>query len=410
VLEPEQKLRHLPFFEEVASHEEGDAAWRSATAGLVVLRLVDSWLENSRSVVADDGWGVRSVRAAIESVDDGNPMKSILNRVVDALHEQRPDIHVVVTPLMAYAKTLEYAAKWRLAEDVYHTVLAHLHPVEDSDASIAAHLRLGQCYRNINRLDEALEAYAVAADIAKTAGDLVGVLRARVGESRVAIIRGNLPRAEEILDDTIRHATGPGFADVRSRALHERSNVAQLRGQYEIAIKLAYEALEHMESPTERDRILSDIALTFLELGVYSAARDAYLILSATAREEYVRWAAELNLLEIATLTGAETVFESYRQRLGRQSLPPFLATAYELHVGLGYHRFGNLSEAELHLQKAVVLAGEHGINKSLFEAEEALHKLQAPPEPHHRETEVPFELEDIVTEIRRMKVDAGLM
>src|SRR5205085_3036318 len=93
VLEPEQKLRHLPFFEEVASHEEGDVAWRSATAGLVVLRLVDAWLENGRSVVADDGWSVRSVRAAIESMDEGTPHRSILGRVMDALHEQKPDIH-----------------------------------------------------------------------------------------------------------------------------------------------------------------------------------------------------------------------------------------------------------------------------------------------------------------------------
>jgi tetratricopeptide (TPR) repeat protein len=409
VLEPNQKLRHLPFFEEVASHEEGDAAWRSATAGLVVLRLVDAWLEEGRSVVADDGWSVRSVRAAIESMDNGSPIGSILDRVVDALHEQRPDIHVVVTPLMAYAKALEYDAKWLLAEDVYQTVLAHLHPAEDSDASIAAHLRLGQCYRNLNRLDDALEAFTVAGDIAKSAGDLVGVLRARVGESRVAIIRGNLPRAEEILDDTIRQAHGPGFTDVRARALHERSNVAQLRGQYETAIKLAYEALEHMESATERDRILSDIALTFSELGVYSAARDAYLVLSATAREEYVRWAADLNLMDIATLTGAELLFESYKQRLARQQLPPSLATAYELHLGLGYHRFGNHDAAEFHLRKAVALAGEHGINRSLFEAEEALQKLEAPPAAARRDTDVPFELQNVVTEIKRMKVEAGI-
>ena len=409
VFKSEQKLRHLPFFEEVASHDEGDAAWRSATAGLVVLRLVDAWLESGRSVVADDGWSVRSVRAAVESIDDGTPIRSILDRVIDALQEQKPDIHVVVTPLMAYAKALEYDANWVLAEDVYQSVLAHLHPLEDSDASIAAHLRLGQCYRNLNRLDDALDAYAIAQDVAAKAGDLVGVLQSRVLESRIAIIRGNLPRAEELLDDTIQRATGAAFTDVRSKALHERSNVAQLRGQYEMAIKLAYEALEHLESATDRDRILSDIALTFSELGVYSAARDAYLVLSATAREEYVRWAAELNLLEIAAVTGMEIVFETYRIRLARQTLPPFLATAFELHLGLGYQALGNAGDAELHLRRAVALAGEHGINKSLFEAEEALQRLEAPRPSHRIDKEVPFELREVASEIQRMKVAAGV-
>ena len=46
MFESEHKLRHLPFFEEVASHAEGDPQWRSAMAGLVVLRLVDAWLED----------------------------------------------------------------------------------------------------------------------------------------------------------------------------------------------------------------------------------------------------------------------------------------------------------------------------------------------------------------------------
>ena len=71
-----------------------------------------------------------------------------------------------------------------------------LHPVEDSDASVAAHLRLGQCYRNLQRIDDAVEAFAAASEIATAVGDVVGILARRIGEARVAIMRGNLPRAE----------------------------------------------------------------------------------------------------------------------------------------------------------------------------------------------------------------------
>jgi tetratricopeptide (TPR) repeat protein len=409
VFEPEHKLRHLPFFEEIASHDEGSAQWRAATAGLVALRLVDAWLEDGASVVADDGWGLRSVSNAIDEVDEGTPIRAILARVVEALQQQKPDIHVVVTPLMAYGQALEYDAKWQLAADVYQSVLAHLHPVEDSDASIAAHLRLGQCYRNLNLVDDAAEAFASASEIASAVGDMVGVLRARVGEGRVAILRGNIPRAEQILDETISRAVDAGLADVRSRALHDRSNVAHLRGQYELAVQLAYQALHHAQSPTERDRILSDIALAFLELGVYSAARDAYLVLSATAQEQYMRWAATLNLVEISSQTGAQMLFEVYRRQLVGEQLPPYLATGLQVALGTGYQRFGDFPKARTHLERAMAMAGEHGLNQFLFEAEEALLQLETPTPPRRVQGEISLDVEEVASAIRELRESVGV-
>lgn len=409
MFESEHKLRHLPFFEEIASHEEGHSEWRAATAGLVVLRLVDAWLEDGPAVASDDCWSVRSVNNAIDEVDEGTPIRAILGRVVDALEQRRPDIHVVVTPLMAYGQALEYDAKWQIAADVYQTVLAHLHPIEDSDASVAAHLRLGSCYRNLHHIDDATAAFRAASEIAETVGDMVGILRARVGEGLIAVLRGNLPHAEEILNDTIERANGTDLQDVRSRALHVRSNVAQLRGQYEIAIRFAYDALSHAQSMTERDRILSDIAVSFLELGVYSAARDAYLVLSATAQEQYLRWAATLNLLEISSKTGAEMLFESYRRQVVGQPLPPYLATGFELNLGTGYQRFGNFPKARVHLERAMAMAAEHGLSQFLFEAEEALLQLETPTPPRRVHKELALDVEEVATAIRELRESVGV-
>ncbi len=409
MLEPEQKLRHLPFFEEVASHDEGDVAWRSATAGLVVLRLVDAWLESGRSVVADDGWSVRAVRAAIESMDDGTPIRSILHRVVDALLEQRPDIHVIVKPLMAYAKALEYDAQWSLASDVYHSVLTHLHPSEDSDAVIAANLRLGHCHRNLNRLDDATHAFEAASAVAVSIGDLIGTLRAQVGEARIFVLRGNYPRAEELLKDTIARAEGPALNDVRSRALHERSAIASDVGNYELAVRLGYEAMRWSQSQTERDRILSDVATAFMSLGVYSAARDAYLVLSVTAQEQYTRWLAQLNLIELATETGAEILFEQYRRQLEDVDLPPYFATAYQVSIGRGYHRFGNFDLARGRLQLAAAMAQEHGLNAVLFKAEEAMAELEKASPPPRLSSPIPLDLEEVASAIRELREEAGV-
>lgn len=409
LFESEHKLRHLPFFEEVASHAEGDPQWRSAMAGLVTLRLVDAWLEDGPAVTLDDGWGFRGVSSAIDDIDEGTPIRSILCRVVDALKEPKPDIHVVVTPLMAYGQSLEYDAKWTLAADVYQTVLAHLHPVEDSDASIAAHLRLGACYRSLSRMDDAVNAYASASEVANAVGDIVGILRARIGEARIDTLRGNLPRAGVILDETIARAESADLRDVRSHALHDRSGVATLSGQYELAVRLAYEALEHTASPIERDRILGDIAGAFIYLGVFSAARDAYLVLSVTAQEQYTRWGATLNLLEIAAQTGAEMHFEQYRRQLVDQQLPPFLAAGFELTLGTGYQHFGNLAKARVHLERAMAMASEHGLNQFLFEAEEALFQLDSPRPVRRVAEEVSLDVNEVASAIKELRESAGI-
>ena len=409
MFESEHKMRHLPFFEEVASHAEGDPQWRAATAGLVVLRLVDAWLEDGPSVTTDDSWGLRGVNSAIDDVEEGTPIRAILGRVVHALKERKPDIHVVVTPLMAYGQALEFEAKWTLAADVYQSVLAHLHPVEDSDASIAAHLRLGSCYRSLNLIDDAVESFASASEIANAVGDIVGILRARIGEAKIATLRGNLPEAAAILDETISRATTAELRDVRSRALHDRSGVAIMSKNYELAVRLAYEALNHSQSPTERDRILGDIAGAFFYLGVYSAARDAYLVLSATAQEQYIRWTATLNLLEIASETGAEMLFEQHRRQLADLHLPPLLAAGFEVNVGKGYQRFGNFAKARLHLERAMVLAGEHGLNQFLFEAEEVLFQLDTPKLPRRVTAKPGLDVDEVAGAIRQMRESVGV-
>ena len=407
MLDSDLKLRHLPFFEEIAGLEAESAECRAATAGLVTLRLVDSWLESGLSL-KEDSWSVPHVRKAIREMDEGTPLRSMLLRVVDALRSRKPDIHAVVAQLMAYGQVLEYDAHWLLAGDVYQTLLAHLHPIEDSEASIAAHIRLGMCYRNRHLLEEAASAYSAASNIASTVNDLDGVLRARIGEASLARLRGNLPEADAILVEAVARATGPDLREVRAKALGERSGVAVLGGQFELGIRLAYDALVQIQSPTDRDRILNNIAVAFTHLGVYSAAQDAYLVLSATAQEQYMRWAATLNLLDVSSRIGSETLFENYRQQLTGEPLPPHLSTAFELSLGNGYKRFGSTDKARTHLERAAAIASEHALNQYLIEAAEALDSLKTPTPPRQVSAKIPLDLEEVASVIRGMRESAG--
>jgi len=377
VFESEHKLRHLPFFEEIASRNEGTPEWRASMAGVVVLRLVDAWIEDGPRVVAADDWGMRSVRNAIDELESNEKLRSILRSVVEVLESStNVDMGVLAPRMMAYGQLLEYDAKWTLAADVYASIIAHTHPVQEADVATQAHLRRGFCLRQMGDLPASLSAYQTAGEIARSANDMIGVLRARIGEAKAAISRGNMPHARDILDETIVRATEHGLQAVRSMALHDRSTVSFLTGEYDLSIRFAYQALSISESARERDRILGDIAAAFYKLGVHSAARDAYLILAATAQEQYERWVATLNLMEVAAFDGDELLFEQYRRSLSAQALPPQLEAFYWLQAGQGYEQLGHLHDARDFLTRAVAFADENELYQFVFEADAALKAL----------------------------------
>lgn len=408
-------IRHLAFFEALGSLEEGSTDWHATTAGLVVLRLVDAWYDEGVQVAAADAWGLNAVREAVGAMAAGDPARTILSGVVDAVESaERADFSVVATRLSAYGRALHFDAKWRLAADVYETLLTYAHPIDESDVYINASMQLGYCLRMLGEFDQAAIAYADAGRVATSMGDVVGILRARIADARLSMSRGNLPRAEEILDDTIARATSESLHDVAGLALHERSTVAHERRDYTGAIRFAYDALAKLSGQSARDRVLTDIASSFMELGVTSAARDAFLVLAATAQEQYVRWTATLNLLELSVLETSEPSFELYRRELAKANLPVNLEVSYQLDVGKGYTTFGRYERAEQALTQAIGLAAKHRLNQLLFAAEESLQQLETckhasrAARPPFVPTAAPDSVVDVATALHQMRELVG--
>ena len=407
-----ENMRHVAFFTELANIEDADPSWRAVTAGLVVLRLVDAWVEEGASVVAADSWGVRSVRAAVEDMPVGMPARALLTGVVDALTSSRGgDLHAVAPRLMAYGRSLDLDGHWALAADVYETILGHVHPIEDADVAVNALLRRGHCLRQIGDLSSASAAFATAGEVANRSGDMIGALRARIGEAKIIAARGNLPAADALLAETASRARECELTEVRSMATHDRSYIAHMRGQYDVAVRLAYEAMRDSASDSERDRILGDLAGSFYMLGVKSAARDAFLLLAATAREQYQRWVATINLMELSAEEGVSLQFERYRHQLASAKLPPLLQTQFELHVGRGYQAFGEPAAARTWLERAVRSASEHSLNQLLFQAESALASTGTPSvtRPAASTFEIADDVSKIAAELKEMRELAGV-
>jgi tetratricopeptide (TPR) repeat protein len=378
-METDGGLRHLAFFEELGKMDESDSSWRAVSAGLVTMRLVDRWIAVG-STSRLDSWSVSAVREAIAQVAETTPIRRILTSVVDVMVAcTATDMHALSPRLMAYGQALEYEAKWSLASDVYSTITSHTHPVDDSDIAVSASLQLGFCLKSVGQFDDALKAYGRASELAEAVNDVAGVLRGQIGDAKVAAERGNLPRSETILGLVIERARELGLDDVRSRALTDRAFVAGNRGDYPATIRFSYDALVLSKSPRTRDRILTNIATAFRYLGNFEVSKNAYLVLAATAQEQFVRWNSLINLIELAAREGNELQFDRYRRELETVDLSPQLHATYLLYVGRGYNLLDRSATALPYLERAIEVASQHGFNQLVFEAESELASASRP-------------------------------
>ena len=154
---------------------------------------------------------------------------------------------------------------------------------------------------------------------------------------------------------------------------------------------------------------MSNIAGDFVSLGVFSAARDAYLVLTVTAQEQYTRWVATMNLLDLSVRTGSEVLFEQHQRQLAGEILPPQLKASYHLTLGEGLHRFGHLDSARMYLESAIELSHKFGFGQYLIIAEERLAGLQVPAPMHQTSAAVTAEVENVAEAMKKLRELAGV-
>ncbi|MFL5558167.1 MAG: tetratricopeptide repeat protein [Gemmatimonadaceae bacterium] len=381
-------IRHQVYFDTLGSMKEDSAAWRSVFAGLSVLRLVDAYVD-SGSPIDPGGWAqLHSVRSAIEAVSEGDPIRGVLMAVFEEATNRGAIDETVCTALLAYGRALDYEASWGLAADVFSTVAKLARPEKNPKLAVEAHVAVGGAARRNGDWETSARAYSQAAYIADTVGDRQGVLTVQVGIANNYLAKGNLPQAESILDDVIMQARDQGLSDIQGMALHSRATAAQRKGEKEEAVKLAYEALGLTAKPALRDAVLEDLAVAFSELGMRDAARDAHLLLAATAQIKFVRWQATINLLELASVDGMEQAFEGYAAELRRAPLGTWLRAHFLLFLGEGLERFGRYEAAEQAFGEAVAYANANQIHSVTFKAEDGMEHVRAKAQ---RECSVPI-------------------
>jgi tetratricopeptide (TPR) repeat protein len=410
-------LSHMPYFEQLAELPNDSAEWRSVSAALVMLRMFDSWMREGADVVSKDAPGLQAVRDQIAAMDVRDSNRRLLLSIVESMvTAEKPRIVTVAPRLMAYGRALQHAAKWPLAADVYRTVLSFATPVEDAETVIAANMQLGRCLRVMAEWDESLACFAAASQVATMTDDMMSILRARIQEANIAIDRGNLPYAETLLDDTIVQAKESGLQEIGATAMHDRAHLALRRGKPTEAVVWQYEAFKGVRNQMARDRILNDLGDSFAQLGIWSAARDAFLVVAATAHEQYMRWTATINLLDVAVHDRSELLFEEYRRDLENTSLPPTLSAYYYIFVAKGYRTFDQISLATAAIHRAIDIATSNQLGQARFEAEEILDNLKSDQAREKREERIAQrnstwtpEVEGIAKALHELRTMAGV-
>jgi len=369
-------ISHQAYFEFLAGSDQNAPAWHPVLAGLAVLRLIDSRLgEESRG--ATDWASLESTKSAVTVLNEGDPVRGILLRLIEAVGGEEILPESIGRELLAYGRALNFEGRWALACDVFATADKLTGAPHHPHISIESNIALGAASRRMSDWDTSAQAYARAAHLAGALGDKAAELHVDVGRATTHMVRGNLPAADSILDGVIEQARNGGMNDVLGRALHSRLSVAHSRGDYAEAIRVGGEALEVMTDLTQRDGLLSDIAAAFGGLGLHDAARDGYLIVAATAQSQWVRWQATLNLMELAAIDDREADFEAYAREMASAPLDPKLRASYYLYLGAGQEKFGSDAEAEASFAEALAVAQKHQLHQLAHEATVAISTLK---------------------------------
>lgn len=416
-------LPHLAFLEALADCEEDTPRWQALTAGYAALQLFDLWVEHDLGAIAPSDLELRRVRKRLERVQAGDPIRRCLANLVDVMErgraprgseEHRLRGYEAGRVLAAYGKLLQYESSWSLSRDVHETLIDYARGADDEERLLDSMLMVAFCQRMLGRLDDAREAYVRLRGVAAEVKSEQYLLLSELGFAKIAIERGNLPAAAGMLDQILIDSRTNGQETVRAKALMDRARVANQLGDLTAAAVLGHQALECSKDPMERDRILVNLGMTLTHMGLWEQARDAYLVVTATAQEASMRWLAHINLMELAYLEHNELQFEQYRRSVTGLQLPPYIEAVFHETCANGFCRFGRLDEATASFERMLAVAERHSLHEFVMKAASALENVARvkPPLVDLARRPIEEQSRDVATvasAIARMRAHAGL-
>jgi hypothetical protein len=376
---PKPALKHVAFLEAMDRLPETDSGRKPLEAAFLTLRVLDSWMWLGVEVASPTSQVLTSAKTAVQAAtkEDSEAAAALSGILESVVLLQEPDAQPVLPRVFALGGLYEQRGAVSLAGDVYSTVVKYVDSRAHFDLAYDAAMRQAFCLRVDGILEHAQRSYESAGALAARARDRSRVLLARIGEAKVTWAKGNLPASDSELGVIAAEAEKLGDSKLHGLALHDQACVARLRDDLPRATRLAFEGMKRMQDEIARERVLIDLA-NFLALsGSFDTARTALSVIERGAKLQESKINARINLMDLGTRQGSETLFEQYRRLLESDTMHQKQHAVFLRDAGKGFATFGRATEARTSLGKARELAAKLGLNQIVFEVDELSANLE---------------------------------
>lgn len=358
-------------------------------------------------------WQMEAVRRHLGELPGDAPESAHLCGIAEAVPASGKATPGLRLALTAYAYFLEHEGRLEEALDVLalagNTYGDTIPPAEFAATALFA----ARLHRLLARWDGANTCYAAAEGAAGVTGDLVTVLRSRLGRGAVLRGQGNLPLAQSTAEAVIAEAEARGLREVLAIAYADLGSVCDLQGQYAEAVQANYRAFLVSDDSLQRMRVLGDLGIHLLKLGAYESARLAFEIVSTSNTSFLVRTNALLELMELEALTGNQVAFQRRRAAAERvrERMTPSMSCDFLHKAAMGLGRFGRMSRARELLLQGQQLAEQHRLNAWYFRFEQAIGEFETsvarePERADRRADELPA-IEEVAVGLREYALQA---
>jgi len=339
-------LPHASYYDALASlPNPRSQEWQHIAAGLVVLRLVDDWLDTSKhSLTAYD---YNAARALIATIPKGSPLKEILDNLVMAVeHAGSPhSIATVVTGIFAYADQLDHDAQFSLSEDVLENFRQRAIGLQDSALITKACLKLALNYRLARKLRLAEKFYDEGIFYAKQVGDSVGAFKGECGRAKLTGMLGNVDAAHIAFETLVHNAKKNGDTNLVSSALHDWGHLYMSTvDDGKIALPMFEEALSMCDG--DAVYLAADVAAARLGVGDIRRSQETNVCLAVTAKHRRIRWQAVVNLMYGEACLGNVEQFHWYVSVLDPLTTHRYFRYLYKTVAAEGFRILGDTSKA----------------------------------------------------------------
>lgn len=364
-----------PVLRDVEGRENEEAANERIARRFVVVRLVRTLVEEDFALEPESlEYQIDGALGEVRAAADDDPERPLWEAVLNAARlGHRDALATAVLALGDFANTLGHLHG---AREIYRNAYDVAVAGGQLSAAIDAAAFYARSSRKLADWAEAERWYQRAFEMANSVEDHGRAISVLTGLANGFRLRGNLPRAREILQQAL--ALGPRAND-RQALAHVCHGLMVIETDFERFVDASehgWRAVQMYQTERDRARALYDLAGVLVGARAWAAARDAYAIVTPRLERFEEQVMAFADLAYTSALLGDADEFRRWSRVLdqrGAADVPPPLHAQIMYQLGVGYSALGQQMEARSLLQRALTEAQTHKLNKLVFEAEAAI-------------------------------------